>query len=606
MKDGRPTFTGPSHKEAAKYPPVHPTFLALTTILPQLTAMEMPSSSPLTSSVCINRRLPQHSFMTLLPLELLICIFECIFYLTEPDERSRVPYLLGCVCSHWRAAVHSTPLIWSSIDFKSMELIKSHLLQAKSYPIDLRIRHFGLVRHMSPILREAVYQYGSVIQGLRLEFPDNSDGRALLQDLPTGLPKLRRLRLSVAPKMHDAPFLELSTRLSTDLEHVSLSHLFFRSLPGPTNIRVLRIQSSCPEPTFSECLTIDTLMEILAMCPQLEELLLWEIDCLFPYYDSLEGYPAQPVKDALRLRNLKSLTLNLDAPLVALFLAHTIIPAEAQVYCVSDFDSPDDDFEAMFPQPVPHREQGLMVAPELRSAVLTPLRSVSSLRIDYFKEIPTARGEEVDQPDPSVTVEFSWCSVSDMDPADVKKAYDTLMSLPSAIPAAQLTDVHILLGEETLTNREWRSVFSGFTGVTTLCLGGPIRNDDGWLHGLGAKSLSSDDLVLPNLRELRLQGATIDIGFSRLLKKVLVKRSKKLQRPLHLLSIRVQDSETDRRGPSDLWPGPAIKPAEVEHFSYGSMNAFNPHPCFGHSIPMTDFCGEDEDGDEEGAGEYAN
>lgn len=526
--------------------------------------MEVRSPPTPICSVYVNRRPPQHSPVTRLPLELVMFIFESFFYMATHDERSRVPWRLCSVCYFWKEIVIRTPILWTFIDFNSISRNALHIRNAAAYPIHIHLRRSDVIHYMKPVIYQAI-QHRRNIESLHLEFVNDDNVGILLQNLYTNLPTLRKLCLSAEDPTHyyDLPFVELSTPLSRNLRYVSLCQVFFRRLSGPTNIRVLEIYRTDAETWDEEGhMTMDEVIDILAMCPHLEELSLQGLDDIFPCYPSDEDIPL-PIRDALLLENLRSLKLQMiQSRLVSQILAHIIIPSEAQVTCEADSDLLEDNFDTMLPPPIPHRQQGPMILPELHSAMLSSEWG-SRYRIEYFRD------REAHDFEPSLSLQCWWGRVTDLDFTQVEKAYEVLLSLPSTIPVAQLTDIHIWFDEKDLrsfTNEHWRAIFSGFVAVTTLCLGGSITTDDKWLHAFGVQSLSDGNLVLPNLTEICLLDAFVDGEVSQLMKKVLSERSLNLGRPLHFLWI---DALTGgRRVSSSVWPGPAIDVAEVEDFTY--------------------------------------
>lgn len=108
-----------------------------------------------------------------------------------------------------------------------------------------------------------------------------------------------------------------------------------------------------------------------------------------------------------------------------------------------------------------------------------------------------------------------------------------MLALPSAILAlaANLTDIHI----SVKSIGGWSSLDSLPSFI--LCLRGSIPSNDKWLHAFGDKSLSDDNLVLPNLDVLRVTVAFVDGKISQLMRKVLNERLLKLERSSYMLVI---------------------------------------------------------------------
>ncbi|KAJ7448362.1 hypothetical protein FB451DRAFT_1147590 [Mycena latifolia] len=157
-----------------------------------------------------------------LPIEILAEIFQW----TVPDEprkraTERSPWVLGRVCSRWRAISQSLPALWTNIDRKiPLKMLKVHLDRSIPYLLTVEVgfseagsqcliacseRWETADVEMRPFMEEALAEVQGRLPALRrLKYNDNNGWRSFEA-------------FAIAPALRDVALAGMSARASLDL-----------------------------------------------------------------------------------------------------------------------------------------------------------------------------------------------------------------------------------------------------------------------------------------------------------------------------------------------------------------------------------------------------
>lgn len=221
-----------------------------------------------------------------LPEELLSLIFVTGVCDTEDEDPLLVSSLM-LVCRYWREVVVSTPELWSTIcvgPHDSLEKARRRLARSKSVRLDVNINFNPRVDNPSTVTESIVHAMDLLRPALwrtrsfRLSVPNRPQAHAALLRCQEDAPFLETLSICVYHSMQDdhysSPCLPLFNGHTPRLKSCSFTSFNFgwdrRIVSGLNVLHLVGYWNG-----FSP--SVDTLLDILRGCPELQELTLRNI-----------------------------------------------------------------------------------------------------------------------------------------------------------------------------------------------------------------------------------------------------------------------------------------------------------------------------------------
>ncbi|KAL0580627.1 hypothetical protein V5O48_001357 [Marasmius crinis-equi] len=253
-----------------------------------------------------------------IPSELLGSIFIISVFGMGDDNPVMVSTLM-LVCRYWADVVLDTPILFSKISVSphdSIDKARRKLARSKSCPLDISINFGPRMEYTSRVTEQVIHAMDLIRPALwrtksfSLSVPNRPQAHAALSRCQEEAPLLEKLSIHVFHSMQEdhysSPLLPLFRGHTPRLVSCSLTSFNFGwDLRLVSQLRVLKLggyfNGYAPSST--------TLLEILAQCPSLEELVLRNMsdvdsDPCYPMSRTVEDHDLPPVSKAIRLPRL--------------------------------------------------------------------------------------------------------------------------------------------------------------------------------------------------------------------------------------------------------------------------------------------------------------
>ena len=226
-----------------------------------------------------------------LPSELLSFIFVIGVCGVDGGDSLMVSTLM-LVCRYWADVALSTPALWSSISVsthESLDKAQRKLALSKSIPLDVTINFSPRVEHSSEVTENVIHAMDFIrpmlwrVKSLRLSVPGRLQAHAALLRCQENAPILEILSIRIFHSMqedhHLTPPLPLFNGHTPRLRSCSFTSLNFGwDVTIFSRLRVLKLGGYYNN--FSP--SVDTLIEILRQCSELEEFALRNMSDIEP------------------------------------------------------------------------------------------------------------------------------------------------------------------------------------------------------------------------------------------------------------------------------------------------------------------------------------
>jgi hypothetical protein len=247
-----------------------------------------------------------------LPSELLSSIFVTAV-LGIDDSDSVMVSTLMLVCRYWADVALNTPVLWSTILVSTHDsLVKARrkLARSKSVPLDITINFSPRVEHSSGVTENVIHAMDLIRPALwrtksfRLSVPSRSQAYAALSRCQEDAPLLENLSIrifhSIQEDHYTTPPLSLFNCHTPRLRSCSFTSFNFGwNVKFVSRLRILKLGGYYNG--FSP--SVDTLIDILRECPELEEFALRNMSDVELDVCSVSEEEIDPPK-VLRLRRL--------------------------------------------------------------------------------------------------------------------------------------------------------------------------------------------------------------------------------------------------------------------------------------------------------------
>ncbi|KAI0059580.1 hypothetical protein BV25DRAFT_1054039 [Artomyces pyxidatus] len=422
-----------------------------------------------------------------LPPEILSRIFS---HLAAPSLNT--PWMwqtVSHVCRRWREVAVFSPLLWTSIDFRSAAWTMEFLQRSQYAPLavhtgDLLHRDINSVQwalHEMPRIRELslsgntdtlerledhLLEESPLLETLSLSATSHGRGFDDCYIVPDGLlagyaPRLRKLSLSMCRVSPTLPIL------------AGLTH-FHASVPDPRG-----------------CFPVSDLLALLSMMPLLETLIL---EHAVPALETTGCTGSE--EPVVTLNRLASLQLNDTMASCAYLLSHLRVPASAALRVICGIERPyEDDEIELLPR--------LLVSPRIERA--TPFAAL------HFRNLSTADGSlrvagwytddingDNDESKADAVITLMWGDGSTG--MDTRIIRDTCASLD----LSKLQTLYVST-QESMSKDSWISSFQTSTQLKRACIRG--RSVYGFVDAFDASLKTRGSSFLPRLRILSLEKA---------------------------------------------------------------------------------------------------